>query len=94
MSPLEPFKDDILIPSNIWTPLGNGHVSGPPTWLTGQDYQSRAVNAGGVSVDQIVANHLSDETLLPSLELSLQGRATSRTRCRATPSPGRRPIAR
>ncbi len=73
MSPLEPFKDDILIPSNIWTPLGNGHVNGPPTWLTGQDYQSRAVNAGGVSADQIVANHLRDETLLPSLELSLQG---------------------
>ena len=73
MSPLEPFKDEILIPSNIWTPLGNGHVNGPPTWLTGQDYQSRAVNAGGVSVDQIVANHLRDETLLPSLELSLQG---------------------
>ena len=54
MSPLEPFKEDILIPSNIWTPKGNGHVNGPPTWLTGQQYQSRAVNAGGVSADQLV----------------------------------------
>ena len=36
MSPLEPFKDEILIPSNIWTPLGNGHVNGPPTWLSGE----------------------------------------------------------
>jgi len=73
MSPFEPFKDDILIPSNIWTPLGNGHVNGPPTWLTGQDYRSRAVNAGGVSADQVAARHLSEETLLPSLELSLEG---------------------
>ena len=73
MSPLEPFKDDILIPSNIWTPEGNGHVNGPPTWLTGQAYTSRAVNAGGVSADQVAANHLRDDTLLPSLELSLQG---------------------
>ena len=73
MSPLEPFKDDILIPSNIWTPQGNGHVNGPPTWLTGQRYQSRAVNAGGVSADQLAASHLRDETLLPSLELSLKG---------------------
>ena len=73
MSPFEPFKDDILIPSNIWTPLGNGHVNGPPTWLTGQDYRSRAVNAGGISADQVAARHLSEETLLPSLELSLQG---------------------
>jgi len=73
MSPLEPFKDDILIPSNVWTPEGNGHVNGPPTWLTGQAYDSRAVNAGGVSADQVAAAHWRDETLLPSLELSVQG---------------------
>ncbi len=73
MSPLEPFKEDILIPSNLWTPQGNGHVNGPPTWLTGQSYRSRAVNAGGVSADQLAARHLGEETLLPSLELSLQG---------------------
>ena len=58
MSPLESHKHDILIPSNMWTPEGNGHVNGPPTWLTGQRYDSRKVNAGGVSVDQVAANHL------------------------------------
>ena len=73
MSPLEPHKSNIIIPSNIWTPEGNGHVNGTPTWLTGYDYDSRAVNAGGVSADQIVARHLREETLLPSLELSLKG---------------------
>ncbi|MDP6580410.1 MAG: DUF1552 domain-containing protein, partial [Vicinamibacterales bacterium] len=30
-------------------------------------------NAGGISADQVAARHLSEETLLPSLELSLQG---------------------
>ena len=73
MSPLEPFKEEIIIPSNIWTPEGNGHVDGTPTWLTGHDYDSRGVNAGGVSADQIVARHLRDQTLLPSLELSTKG---------------------
>ena len=73
MSPLEPFKDDILIPDNMWTPKGNGHINGPPTWLTGMDYDARAVNAGGVSADQIVARHLRDQTLLPSLELATKG---------------------
>ena len=73
MSPLEPFKEEIIIPSNIWTPEGNGHVEGTPTWLTGHDYDSRGVNAGGVSADQIVARHLRDQTLLPSLELSTKG---------------------
>ena len=73
MSPLEPFKEEIIIPGNIWTPEGNGHVEGTPTWLTGHDYDSRGVNAGGVSADQIVARHLRDQTLLPSLELSTKG---------------------
>ena len=73
MSPLEPFKEEIIIPGNIWTPEGNGHVDGTPTWLTGHDYDSRGVNAGGVSADQIVARQLRDQTLLPSLELSTKG---------------------
>ena len=73
MRPLEPFKEHLLIPGNVWTPEGNGHVGGPPTWLTGGGYDRMAVNAGGVSADQVAARHLRDETLLPSLELSLQG---------------------
>ena len=48
-------------------------MGGPPTWLTGGDYDRLAVNAGGVSADQVAARHLRDETMLPSLELSVQG---------------------
>ena len=73
MSPLTPFQDELVIPKNIWTPLGNGHVGGTPTWLTGFDYDRQAISAGGVSADQIAARHLGGETLLPSLELSLKG---------------------
>ena len=73
MQPLEPFKGDIIVPTNIWTPLGNGHVYGPPTWLTGYDYDRHKVNAGGASADQEAARHVGSETLLPSLELSLKG---------------------
>lgn len=73
MSPLEPFKSDIIIPTNVWTPLGNGHIKGPATWLTGQDYEEIRINAGGTSVDQVAAQHTGKDTLLPSLELSLEG---------------------
>ena len=73
MSPLEPFKEDIIIPTNIWTPLGNGHSRGTATWLTGQDYSRRKATISSVSVDQIAAKHAGKETLLPSLELSLKG---------------------
>ena len=58
MRPFEPFKDELIIPRNVWTPLGNGHVGGTPTWLTGFDYDRQAVSAGGVSSDQIAGRHV------------------------------------
>ncbi len=73
MSPLEPFKEDLVIPSNIWTPLGNGHSTGTATWLTGANYSRRRVEEAKVSVDQLSAKHVGQDTLLPSLELQTKG---------------------
>jgi hypothetical protein len=73
MSPLEAHKSQLLIPTNIWTPEGNGHSAGTATWLTGGGYDDRAVRAGGVSVDQLIAKHAGQQTMLPSLEMSLKG---------------------
>ena len=73
MQPLEPFRDDLIIPRNLWTPRGNGHGAGTATWLTGGGYNGARIDAGGASVDQLVARHLKGRTLLPSLELSLEG---------------------
>ena len=73
MAPLEPFKRDLLITQRVWTPRGNGHGAGTATWLTGSGYDSRRIDAGGISADQIAARAIGKETLLPSLELSLRG---------------------
>ena len=73
MAPLEDHKQDLIIPTEIWTPQGNGHSAGTATWLTGGDYDRRQVSAGGVSVDQLIARKQRDKTLLPSLELSCKG---------------------
>ncbi len=73
MKPLGPLKEDLLIPTNLWKPVGHGHVKAPPTWRTGYDYDSVKIHAGGISVDQLVAKHTGRETPLPSLELSLKG---------------------
>ncbi|MEM6470994.1 MAG: DUF1552 domain-containing protein [Planctomycetota bacterium] len=73
MKSLEPFLQDITIPQQIWTPRGNGHGSGTATWLTGHGYDGREINAGGISVDQMAAKLVGDQTLLPSLELSTRG---------------------
>jgi len=73
MSPFESFKDDIIIPRNMWTPRGNGHGAGTATWLTGNGFDGRRLDVGGTSADQIAARHLSEATLLPSIELSVRG---------------------
>ena len=73
MKDLEPFKNDILIGHNIWTPRGNGHGAGTATWLTGGSYSGSRVSAGGTSVDQIIARHVGKDTMLPSLDMSMRG---------------------
>lgn len=73
MSPLESLKHQLSIPTNLWTPRGNGHGAGTATWLTGGGYDGRKIDAGGMSVDQIIASKIGSESLLPSLELSVKG---------------------
>ena len=73
MSCLEPFRDDLTIFQNLWTPRGNGHIAGTTTWLTGGSFDDKRLDVGGASVDQIAARHFRGKTLLPSLELSVRG---------------------
>ncbi len=73
MKPLQPFAEHLVLPERLWTPRGNGHVAGTATWLTGGSYDRRRIDAGGVSVDQLAAQQIGRDTLLPSLELSLKG---------------------
>lgn len=73
MSPLNPFRADLTIFRNMWTPRGNGHIAGTATWLTGGGFDEERLDAGGASVDQIASRHFRDQTLLPSLELSTRG---------------------
>lgn len=73
MSPLEPFKEDIVIPQGLWMPEGDGHHEGPPNWLTGKGFDDARQQTANLSVDQLAAAHLGKQTMLPSLELSLKG---------------------
>lgn len=73
MAPLEKHKDNLLLLRNVWTPRGNGHGAGTATWLTAGGYDPRKIDAGGLSADQLAAKTLGTQTMLPSLELSLEG---------------------
>ncbi len=72
MSPLEKHKSELTIFRNMWTPRGNGHGAGTATWLTGGSFNEQRTRAG-VSVDQVAAEKIGKQTMLPSLELSMQG---------------------
>lgn len=73
MSPLEKVKSEIIVTKNIWTPRGNGHAAGTATWLTGGSFNGRRNDAGGVSVDQLLAQSIGQDSPLPSIEISTEG---------------------
>ena len=74
LTPLAPFKDKLTIVSG----LENKHASGPThaitpgTWLSGVSPRISHDPYGGVTADQIAAQHIGQDTALPSLEVSTE----------------------
>ena len=61
--PLEPFKKYVSTIGNLDNPAGAGvHTKNPGTWLS--------CSAPAITIDQIVARKISQDTALPSLEVS------------------------
>jgi hypothetical protein len=81
MSPLEPFRENILVLSNLMQnsgrALGDGagdHARAGASWLTGV-HPKKTEGSGihsGISADQIAAKELSKYTQLASLEIGLE----------------------
>ena len=62
LKPLEPFKDDMTVFSGLDHRGANGH-RGWKAWMTGSA-------SGSISVDQIVAAHIGDQTRFDSLQIT------------------------
>jgi hypothetical protein len=79
LKPLETFRDRINVVSHLAHPLAGGqgsdagadHARSAPVFLSGASPQRGAVHAGR-TLDQVLAEHIGQETPLPSLELSLE----------------------
>ncbi len=77
LTPLEPFKDQLVMVSNLTRPLDNGggsHSVSMANWLTGT-VAKRTIGEdfrAGTSIDQVIAQKIGQETLLPSMELSTE----------------------
>ena len=82
LAPLAPFKDDLLVLSNLWnaaTDTGDGHYVKTGGWLTGTTITRTTganICAGNTSMDQVIARKIGNFTPLPSLELGIEPPAT------------------
>ena len=77
LTPLEKLKQDVIVLSGLdkaQSRGGDGHYAKTANFLTGLHVQKtigKDINVGGVSVDQVVAQKIGDQTPLPSLELGI-----------------------
>jgi hypothetical protein len=77
VKPLEPFRDQLILVSNLTRPQdtdGGTHSVSTANWLTGT-VAKRTIGEdfrAGISVDQVIANKVGQETLFPSLEFATE----------------------
>ena len=90
MSPLEPFRDATVIVSGLWSQSAE-----PPPGVTGADHwvasaflcakkpkkTAGADIVNGVTIDQIIARQIGQDTLLPSLQLGVEDPGANSSNC-------------
>lgn len=78
LEPLAPFRDQLLVVSGLkaaWTPA---HAGASTSFLTGAaGVRGETAPVAGISMDQVVARELGQQTQLASLELAIDARANA-----------------
>ncbi len=94
LKPLEDFRAQMQVFSNLQANpanrIGSGHASASSTWLSGavaKDTKGADVEAGK-TIDQIIAEHLGQDTPLPSIELGIEDTSNMIGVCDGTSSCG------
>jgi len=78
LEPLAPMRDKVLVLSGLdkqHSHGGDGHYAKTANFLTGMPVAKttgKDISSGGISIDQLLARHLSGQTPLPSLELGTE----------------------
>jgi hypothetical protein len=77
LEPLGPIKSDVLVISGLDKKNshgGDGHYAKTANFLTGMHVEKtvgKNISSGGMSLDQLIAREIGDQTPLPSLELGI-----------------------
>jgi hypothetical protein len=74
LKPLEPFRDSVVVVSNLDRPAQGTHAVSTATWLTGSAPKRTEAEdfVAGTSLDQIIAQQIGRDTVFPSIELSIE----------------------
>ena len=74
LQPLAPFKNALTIVSGLENKRANGpvHAITPGTWLHGNSPRVSHDPYGGTTIDQIAAQHIGQDTPLPSIEVATE----------------------
>jgi hypothetical protein len=78
LKPLEPFRDSVVVVTNLTRPEQQGidtnHAGAPASWLAGLPPKRTAGPdySLGITLDQVVARRIGQETTFPSLELATE----------------------
>ena len=74
LKPLEPVRDSLVVVSNVDRPKEGTHVASTGTWLTGSVIKRTEAEDiyAGTSLDQLIAKKIGQETMYPSLELTIE----------------------
>jgi hypothetical protein len=77
LKPLEPFRDSIVVVTNLTRPeagFDTNHAGAPASWLAGVPPKRTAGPdfSLGITLDQLVARRIGQETTLPSIELATE----------------------
>ena len=73
MKPAEQFRDHMTVVTELCDPL-DGHATTVSAWLSGQiPFRTIAENVkSGITIDQVIANKIGQDSPLPSLELATE----------------------
>ena len=79
LKPLEKFRDRVNVVTNLAHPLAGGvgsdagadHARSAAVFLSGAHPEKGSVHAG-VTIDQVLAEHIGQDTPLPSIELAIE----------------------
>ncbi len=74
LEPLAPFRDQLSVVSGLENRHANGpvHAITPATWLSSVSPRRSADPLGGVTADQIAAQHIGQDSPIPSLEIATE----------------------